>query len=151
MKFDTGWYAGIQMETQSFWLYSHTQNSNSIKFGTGGNHVFGATASGAGSVGFYWTDRNADSATSIGGSYDAMNLSTAGAKIFQWLDLNGIQAELFVGGTFGIQGGIGIHGVTPPSQSAHIADVSTGTDAAYETAINALIAVMEAHGLTATS
>jgi hypothetical protein len=37
------------------------------------------------------------------------------------------------------------------NRAAHIADVSSGTDAAYETAINAIIAALESHGIAATS
>lgn len=37
------------------------------------------------------------------------------------------------------------------NRAAHIADVSTGTDTAYETAINAIIAALESHGIAATS
>lgn len=48
-------------------------------------------------------------------------------------------------------GSFGAFGVTPPSQAAHIADVSVGIVPAYETAINAIIAVLEAHGMTALS
>ena len=55
------------------------------------------------------------------------------------------------GGDLNLINGLGLHGVSAPAQSAHIADVSSGTDAAYETAINAIIAVLEAHGLTALS
>lgn len=51
-------------------------------------------------------------------------------------------------------GGIGFHGATPTVQSAHIADVPTAgsaTAADNATAINEIIAVLEAKGLTATS
>lgn len=52
--------------------------------------------------------------------------------------------------------GLAFHGAAPVAQSAHIADVTvTGTygtdDDAIQTAINSIIAVLEAHGLTATS
>lgn len=54
-------------------------------------------------------------------------------------------------GDLHLENGLGLHGVSPPAQSAHIADVSSGTDASYETAINSIIGVLEAHGLTALS
>jgi hypothetical protein len=52
--------------------------------------------------------------------------------------------------------GLSFHGAAPVAQSAHIADVSvTGTyatdDTPIETAINAILVVLENHGLTATS
>lgn len=37
------------------------------------------------------------------------------------------------------------------NRASNIASVSTGTDAAYETAINAIIAALESHGIAATS
>jgi len=52
--------------------------------------------------------------------------------------------------------GIGFNGAAPVAQQAHIADITvTGTygtdDDAIQTAINSIIAVLEAYGLTATS
>jgi len=53
--------------------------------------------------------------------------------------------------------GLSFHGAAPAAQSAHITNVSStdsgtgGDDATFVTAINAIIAVLEAHGLTATS
>ena len=47
---------------------------------------------------------------------------------------------------------VGLHGVTPPAQAAHIADVPTGgsaSAASNATAINSLIAVLENTGFTA--
>ena len=51
--------------------------------------------------------------------------------------------------------GLSFHGVAPVAQSAAIADVSvTGTyatdDTPIETAINSIIAALEAHGIIAT-
>lgn len=81
-------------------------NSGAISFGTNQNHEFGATASGAGTDGFYWSDRNADSATSIGGSYHCMNLATAGAKLYRWLAAGSVEkAYIGVDGTFWSAGG----------------------------------------------
>jgi hypothetical protein len=37
------------------------------------------------------------------------------------------------------------------NRAAHIVDVSSGTDTAYETAINAILVALETHGITATS
>ena len=37
------------------------------------------------------------------------------------------------------------------NRAAHITDVSSGTDTAYETAINAILVALETHGITATS
>lgn len=37
------------------------------------------------------------------------------------------------------------------NRASHITDVSSGTDTAYETAINAIIAALESHGIAATS
>ena len=50
-------------------------------------------------------------------------------------------------------GGLGIHGVTPPVQSAHIADPSAGgtIDSQARTAINAILVVLENAGFTAAS
>lgn len=72
-------------------------SGGNITFGSSQNHVFGGSALGAGTNGFYWTDRQSDSATSVGGNYNALNLTTAGAVIFQWQDLSGIVARLDVG------------------------------------------------------
>ena len=52
--------------------------------------------------------------------------------------------------------GLSFNGAAPVAQQAHIADVTvTGTyaddDDAIETAINSIIAVLEAYGFTATS
>lgn len=52
--------------------------------------------------------------------------------------------------------GVSLNGATPVAQQPNIADVTvTGTyasdDDAIETAINSIIAVLEAYGLTATS
>ena len=52
--------------------------------------------------------------------------------------------------------GVSLNGAAPAAQSAHIADISvTGTyatdDTPIETAINSIIAALEAAGITATS
>ena len=52
--------------------------------------------------------------------------------------------------------GISVHGVTPAAQSATIADVSVSgsyatDDTPIETAINALIAALVAHGIVAAA
>lgn len=93
-------YVRSNVYAATFRTTNGTTNGGSIRFGNSENMEFGATASGAGSVGFYWADRQSDSATSIGGSYNAINLTTAGSKIFQWMAASVVKASLDVDGTF---------------------------------------------------
>ena len=130
-------------------------NTGAISFGNSANHLFGATATGAGSLGFYWFDRNADSATSIGGMYDATAFTTAAATVFEWRASSVTVASLTTGGSFKTQGLVGPGDINLRTTELTVVDgdiLGTITfDAPSETGADALLVTAKIHAEAAAT
>ena len=130
-------------------------NTGAISFGNSENQLFGATATGAGSLGFYWFDRNADSATSIGGMYDATAFTTAAATVFEWRASSVTVAYLTTGGSFKTQGLVGPGDINLRTTELTVVDgdiLGTITfDAPSETGADALLVTAKIHAEAAAT
>ena len=87
-----------------------------------------------------------------GGDFAFYNTSPTGTFIFTSDgDAGTTTWTMADGGGFYVPGGIGLHGVAPPEQAAHIASMTSTSDTQYRDGINSILVALENMGLLATS
>lgn len=135
---------------------------------TAGSLTLTGIGAGAGTSSFLAFDVNAkeihlDSSPTHGNAFNTVELNGDngvnpflafgdGASATDWQVQRSSVGEATITGAT-VTGDIGFHGVTPVGQSAHVADPAGGAtiDVEARSAINDILLVLEAHGLTATS